>query len=293
MDWQTLALVYSHRRVGQPGPITRLLSCSTEDLAKYDNLHLAPTHVVPSFKVHPDSGDWYPPYNKPLAIRHWLEFVRPKAEYIIILDTDMIFVEPIIPWELGARRGRPTASNYNYLIGCDNELAPMYTKNPHLCQKVGGTLLFHVEDLKKVAPLWLSITEEMRTDPKGWKYAHDSGDASKPHWILEMYGYVFGAAEVGLIHQVRNDLNLQLFVGTETGGLVPKLLHYTLTIGAGNWSWDKAPYFARKVLGNCRLFEQPPDPTGLVEANENVRQVRGGSFFLFFFGFPFFGVFIA
>lgn len=31
-SWQTLGLVYSHRKSGQPGPLTRLLSCTEEQL---------------------------------------------------------------------------------------------------------------------------------------------------------------------------------------------------------------------------------------------------------------------
>ena len=31
-SWQTLGLVYSHRKAGQPGPLTRLLSCTEEQL---------------------------------------------------------------------------------------------------------------------------------------------------------------------------------------------------------------------------------------------------------------------
>jgi hypothetical protein len=72
-----------------------------------------------------------------------------------------------------------------YLIGCDNELARIHTKHPELCDKVGGFILMHIEDLRVFAPLWLSKTEEVRAD--------------KQHWstnISEMYGYSFGAAEV-------------------------------------------------------------------------------------------------
>ena len=34
-DWQSIALVYSFRRAGNSGPITRLLTCSPEDLPNY------------------------------------------------------------------------------------------------------------------------------------------------------------------------------------------------------------------------------------------------------------------
>lgn len=56
-DWQTLGLYHSFQLSGQPGFITRLLSCTEEKLATYKNIDLAPTHVVPSYSVHPLTGD--------------------------------------------------------------------------------------------------------------------------------------------------------------------------------------------------------------------------------------------
>ena len=58
-NWQTLGLMYSHRKSGQPGPITRLLSCNPEDLAKYQDLNGVTTHVAPSWTHHPRTGDIY------------------------------------------------------------------------------------------------------------------------------------------------------------------------------------------------------------------------------------------
>lgn len=58
-DWQTVGLMHSFHRSGQPGNITRLLSCSDEDLRQYKGHDLAPTHYVPSMSRHPLTGDWY------------------------------------------------------------------------------------------------------------------------------------------------------------------------------------------------------------------------------------------
>lgn len=57
-DWQTVGLVHSFHQSGQPGNITRLLSCTEEDLKQYKGHHLAPTHYVPSMSRHPLTGDW-------------------------------------------------------------------------------------------------------------------------------------------------------------------------------------------------------------------------------------------
>lgn len=57
-DWQTVGLVHSFYKSGQPGNITRLLSCTEEDLKQYKGHDLAPTHYVPSMSRHPLTGDW-------------------------------------------------------------------------------------------------------------------------------------------------------------------------------------------------------------------------------------------
>ena len=57
-DWQTVGLVHSFNMSGQPGNITRLLSCTDEDLKQYKGHDLAPTHYVPSMSRHPLTGDW-------------------------------------------------------------------------------------------------------------------------------------------------------------------------------------------------------------------------------------------
>jgi len=57
-DWQTVGLMNSYRKAKQPGPITRLLSCTDEEKKNYKGMHLAPTFQVPSMSRHPKTGDW-------------------------------------------------------------------------------------------------------------------------------------------------------------------------------------------------------------------------------------------
>lgn len=57
-DWQTVGLMHSFHLTGQPGNITRLLSCPEDELRKYTGHGLAPTHYVPSMSKHPLTGDW-------------------------------------------------------------------------------------------------------------------------------------------------------------------------------------------------------------------------------------------
>ncbi|KAA8540123.1 hypothetical protein F0562_026815 [Nyssa sinensis] len=136
----------------------------------------------------------YPAINKPAAVLHWLNHADIDAEFIVILDADMIMRGPITPWEYKAARGRPVSTPYDYLIGCENELAKLHTRHPEVCDKVGGVIIMHIDDLRKFALLWLHKTEEVRADTA--HYAKNfTGDIYESRWISEMYGYSFGAAE--------------------------------------------------------------------------------------------------
>lgn len=277
-DWQTVGLMQSFNKARQPGPITRLLSCTEEEKKGYRGMDLAPTLEVPSMSRHPRTGDWYPAINKPVGIVHWLKHSKDaeNVDWVVILDADMIIRGPIIPWELGAEKGRPVAAYYGYLIGCDNILAKLHTKNPELCDKVGGLLAMHIDDLRALAPMWLSKTEEVREDRGHWA-TNITGDIYAQGWISEMYGYSFGAAEVGLRHKINE--NLMIYPGyIPREGVEPILLHYGLPFSVGNWSFSKIDNHEDGIVYDCnRLFPEPPYPRE-VEAMESDPNKRRGLF---------------
>lgn len=62
----------SFKRAGQPGPLTRLLSCSEEKLGAYKWLDIVPTFVVPDVEYDEEHEDHYTAYNKPFAVAAWL-----------------------------------------------------------------------------------------------------------------------------------------------------------------------------------------------------------------------------
>ncbi|KAF6165327.1 hypothetical protein GIB67_018771 [Kingdonia uniflora] len=260
-DWQTVGLVHSFKKSKQPGPITRLLSCSDEEKKRYKGMDLAPTMEVPSMSKHPKTGDWYPAINKPAGVVHWLKHSKEaeNVDWVVILDADQIIRGPIIPWELGAEKGKPVAAFYGYLIGCDNILAKLHTKHPELCDKVGGLLAMHIDDLRVLAPLWLSKTEEVREDRAHWG-RNITGDIYEKGWISEMYGYSFGAAEVGLRHKINDDL--MIYPGyIPRLGVEPILLHYGLPFAVGNWTFSKLDHHEDGLVYDCnRLFPEPPYP---------------------------------
>lgn len=81
------------------------------------------------------------------------------------------------------------------MVGCDNVLAKLHTKRPGLCDKVNGLLAMHIDDLRALAPSWLSKIEEVRED-RAHLSANHSGDIYRMGWISEIYG---GASEVNCI----------------------------------------------------------------------------------------------
>ncbi|CAN4121710.1 unnamed protein product [Withania somnifera] len=274
-DWQTVGLMQSYRKAKQPGPITRLLSCTEEERKVYKGMKLAPTFEVPSMSRHPKTGDWYPAINKPAGVVHWLKYSEEakNVDWVLILDADMIIRGPIVPWEIGAEKGKPVAAYYGYLIGCDNILAKLHTKHPEFCDKVGGLLAFHIDNLRAMAPLWLSKTEEVREDKAHWPTNY-TGDIYGTGWISEMYGYSFGAAEARLRHKI-ND-NLMIYPGyVPREDVEPLLMHYGLPFKVGNWSFDKLKHHEDDIVYDCsRLFPEPPYPREVtqMEADHNKRR---------------------
>ncbi|KAL2653972.1 hypothetical protein R1flu_022100 [Riccia fluitans] len=260
-DWQTVGLMLSLRKSGQRGSVTRLLSCTDRDMRVYKGRDLAPTLDVPSLSKHPVTGDWYPAINKPAGVVHWLNHSddAKNVDWVVILDADMIMRRPITPWDVGAEKGKHVSASYGYLVGCDNELAKIHTSHPELCDKVGGFIVIHIDDLRAMAPLWLSKTEEVRADKDHWATKY-TGDIYSSGWISEMYGYSFGAAEVGLRHKI-ND-HLMIYPGyIPAPGKEPSVLHYGLRFNVSSWNFDKAEHLNNGIVHQCnKLFPPPPYP---------------------------------
>jgi peptidyl serine alpha-galactosyltransferase len=57
-DWQAVGFLHSLRKAGHPGGVTRLLSCTEDQLSSYRGLDIGHTLQVPSFSLHPRTGDW-------------------------------------------------------------------------------------------------------------------------------------------------------------------------------------------------------------------------------------------
>ena len=266
-DWQSLGLLYSFRKVKQKGSITRLMACNKSPAP---GTHIVPdTHVHPNYAIHPRTKDAYSPYNKPFSIMHWLENAKPTADYIIVLDADMVFRTAITAAMLGVEKGRPISAHYGYLVGVFKQ---NYMKvkervpNVENAQQVGGFTVMHREDLEKVAPRWLYWTEEVRGDPESWGNTGDIFNANGkagPPWISEMYGYVFACAEIGVRFKVSN--NVMLYPGYQPPPEPwPAVMHYGITYNIDEYAFDKHWYMGSDFT-TCpgRIFNKPLSPEEL------------------------------
>ncbi|CAL5222328.1 g4674 [Coccomyxa viridis] len=286
-DWQVLGLWYSFKRAKQPGKLTRLLSCTEEQLHTYRGLDLVTTHVVPSLTIDPNKehNDHYSAYNKPGAVYFWLQDVDVEEDYILVIDADMIMRSPFFPKALGVAPGWAVSAFFGYLKGVNNELAMKHVpqvrpRNDTLAGQpgrrgdmVGGFCIMMKDDMKRVAPLWLKFSKKVRHDPDAWNLTGDAFTKSpgeKP-WISEMYGYSFGSAAADVWHKV--NFEAMLYPGYTTY-VPPKVLHYGLDwkIGKTGYEFDKHWFYDFDALqcppwnlstdrSTGGLFKHPPHPS--------------------------------
>ena len=272
MSMCTAGLLYSHKLVGQTGNITRLMAC---DEPSYDSRLFSgatQTHVHPNMYKY--EGDAYTPYNKPYAIKHFLENNNITEDYIAYIDADMVFRKAFTVDDLGAEKGRPVAAYYGYMKAVEKDVhmgVKQYVKNVENAQKVGGFVVMHREDLKRVAPLWLKYTAMVRKDPDSWANTGDIFNANGkggPPWISEMYGYSFGCAEAGVNHTVSD--KFMLYPGYKPQPEPsPYVMHYGLMYHVNDFAFDKHRYIGAngEKVTKCpgRPMPQPPPMWSLTE----------------------------
>lgn len=230
--WQADLLAYSHWKAGQTGPLTQLW-CAWGEPPIFDGQ----TFQTMPYSPHPVSGDSYLPYNKPMALLTWLEDAPPAEEAVLLLDPDCIFIAPC---DLSAIRGEPVSQPIGYMDPASNaELVKRHGCKPTSVQGIGIPTLIHRDDLVALTPLWVEITEAIRTDPVSRQLAG---------WTAEMWAYIFAAARLGLRHQLRDLARWQ----REDQVDLP-FIHYCYASSSadGRWEWNKRTY---------KPWQQVPDP---------------------------------
>jgi hypothetical protein len=223
--WQADLLAYSHRKVGQPGPLTRLLSADEPPTP-----FAGRTFHTRSYCPHPVTGDYYHCYNKVMALRAWLEQNPPEEEITLLLDPDCVFLKPLTGT---VSRGHPCAQPVDFMDPVQYpELIEKHCRNPEVVDAVGVPILIHRDDLMTLIPLWAEKTEQIRNDPRSLELIGGG-------WLAEMWGYTLAAADIGLRH-VESALQRR-----ETEDLVDlPIVHYAGPVSdiANQWVWDKRIY---------------------------------------------------
>ena len=194
---------------------------------------------------------------------HFTREANFTEDYILFIDADMILTRPIDPVALGAKKGTVVSEHVAYMIGTSNQMAKNFLtpEAVPLAKPVGWYHIFHRDDLKRIAPLWLEFCGKVRMHPEKYWAINGSipeniptGDAyvkfGKAPWISEMYGYAFGAATAGVQHVVTHGVvryPSEAFTFGEREGLKgadkqPYILHYGIDFNIGSdYNWNSSP----------------------------------------------------
>jgi len=180
-DWQSIAMAFSWRQAEQPGPLTRVMSCTDQEAKQHPKQLLADitTHIAPSLSKHPRTGDHYVAYNKPAAVADWLRHFTPEEEWVLLLEADMVLRAPFLPEDLNLTKpGWAIGGRFEQLKGVANALAGNHIPEVpprgdalagpagRRADQVGWFMVVHRDDLKRMAPFWLKYTEAVRADPQ-------------------------------------------------------------------------------------------------------------------------------
>jgi hypothetical protein len=190
---------------------TRLLTAD-----KLDNL----VDKIPTFLCKPPTdllkADNYVPYNKITSVMQWITAKHaslPKDQIIVIMDVDVVLLEDISYFAMNVKKGAPLgAKGFMSFTGEDTPMDRMvkrYCKDCSGADPMAVPYFIHKDDLLELAPKWLAKCKEIRTDTLPWSKV-TGWRAHKPvqlSWTAEQWAYLLSASEMGLRHEVRDDMS--------------------------------------------------------------------------------------
>lgn len=222
LRWQADLLAYTFRKVGQPGPLTRVWAGHGTP-PPFDGL----TYQTPPYTVHPLTGDHHPPYNLVMPLLHWLMEAPPAEETMLFMDPDVVFLTPLVE---EVKPGEPIGQYHGYMEAEHNAaLIRSHCHRPDLYQPVFSPMLIHRDDLRSLTPVWMEHFENIRDDP----VSRDAGG-----WISSMYSLAFAAVDLGLRFDMR------VLAAFQYEDISTPLVHYChhSQDAEGLWRWDKRTY---------------------------------------------------
>jgi hypothetical protein len=226
-DWQIELLAYTHRKVGQEGPLTALASVKSGARLKDYGIEVIRTRWM---SRHPLTKDDYAPYNKAASFCDYFNVTPYRGEILLLVDPDMVFIRP---WDRKGDEQVAEATQYMDPIKCGRNVIKRHCKrNPEKVQPIGFPLIIHEENLRAITDRWYILTEEMRGDKFTRK---DVG------WVCEMWGFSVAAAECGVEFKVERRCSFS----NEALNPSHSLIHYTYaTTSRSGYHFDKRHYRA-------------------------------------------------
>lgn len=199
MQWQSELLEYSWKRVEQEGVLIRLVATDNQhDLPAQKHAHCVPTRL---WNTHPETGDFYPVYNKPASLLEWVFRDKPEGT-VLLLDPDCVFRAPVTQ---RVAPGSPASQAWIDLstcapgpqnpfgLGADfSFLADHCSRLDSRTVPVMIPTLIHTSDLRKICARWLDLCGVVRQNFRNSK--------DLPAWESDMFSYLAACAEYDLQH---------------------------------------------------------------------------------------------
>lgn len=185
-------------------------------------------------------NDWYPPYNKPIGIKAFLENIEPEPDRkILIIDPDCIFVNNINDLFMNQNLSG------EYICYMDHnlwrEVILNFLKKENLVKDdlevsslspVGVPITIKEKYLRQIIDRWLLFALKLRSIPTSPLYLE---------WISEMWGLCVALAELKLkLEKTKTSftpfksLNTNIFFPPEKNLNGCKIFHYCLEVKENN-----------------------------------------------------------
>jgi len=199
---QALTLDWSWKKVRQGGHLTRLVTgCSNkqEDLFRRSSIRDPRFHVRFSEQHNKlPNGKRYMQYNRPFALRNWLDNTEFDEPYVAILDPDFIFMRNFDKSHANITRGRPVSQKYqlsakwlNWIPEiCGPDCKKWEWKDSVHHFEAGVPYILHKLDLRPLLDVWIEFI------PETWK---------KYNGIeTDMFAYAMAAGKLNLLHELNH-----------------------------------------------------------------------------------------
>jgi hypothetical protein len=256
-DWQIELLTYTHRKVGQEGPLTALASVRVGVVLKDYGVEVIRTRWM---SRHPLTRDNYAPYNKPASFCDYFTMIPCRNEMLLLVDPDMVFVRA---WS--STEGVPVAEATLYMdpVRCGKNIIKRHCKrNSGKVQPIGFPLIISEEILRSLVDRWYILTEEIRDNKLSCR---------EVNWVSEMWAFSIAAAECGVEFKVERNCSFS----NENLDPNHSLLHYTYsTTSESGYFWDKRQYRPWSSMPSLRS-DVPTAGQFLHATIEEYRGLRG------------------